>query len=382
MALCVALPITQGYGVVKVGETYNRARELCDRMGESLQLFRVLWGLRTYHLFRAEFKLSHEICERLLRLARSNPDNVLVVQSHHAVGVALIHLGEFAAAMESCEQGLALYDPRQRHNHLSEYSFDPEVALRCSAAWAQWFLGYPSQALSKILEALALTEGSRDPENLCRTTFYATFVHQLRGEAQRTLEMAEALIAYALEYGLVTWSAVGTSLRGWALVKLGRSGEGIAQIRHSFTAHGEAGSEVARQHFRSLLAEALMKEGQFEEALALVEENLAAALRNGGYFFLAELYRLKGELLLNRGSRIADSGLKEVEECFHQSVQIARRQSAKSLELRAALSLSRLWQSQNKTNEARQTLLEIYNWFTEGFDTEDLMEAKALLEEH
>jgi predicted ATPase len=188
------------------------------------------------------------------------------------------------------------------------------------------------------------------------------------------LELAEALIAQAGEYGLVAWSAVGTSLRGWALVELGHSSEGIAQIRHSFIAHGDAGSEIARLHFRSLLAEALMKNEQVEEALSLVDETLGAALRNGGYYFLAELYRLKGELLLN-------FGFTEAEESFLQSIQTARRQSAKSLELRAVLSLSRLWQRQNRIDEARQTLLEIYNWFTEGFDTEDLKEARALLEE-
>ncbi|MGH9767360.1 MAG: ATP-binding protein, partial [Blastocatellia bacterium] len=131
MALCVALPVTQGYGAAEVGKTYNRARELCERLGESLQLFRVLRGLRSYHLFRAEFKVSREICERLLSLARSNTDDVLLVQSHHALGVALIHLGEFAAAMKHCEQGLALYDPWQRNYHLSDHRFDPEAALRC-----------------------------------------------------------------------------------------------------------------------------------------------------------------------------------------------------------------------------------------------------------
>jgi predicted ATPase/DNA-binding winged helix-turn-helix (wHTH) protein len=381
MSLCMAMPVTLGYGAAEVGKTYNRARELCERLGEGLQLFRALRGLRNYYLFRAEFKASQEICERLLSLARSNEDDILLVQSHHASGVTLIHLGEFAAAMEHCEQGLALYDPRQRHYHISDHKFDPEAALRCAGAWAQWFLGYPNRALSKIREALALAGDSRHPENMCLTTFYATFLHQLRREAQRTLELSEALIAQAGEYGLAPWSAIGTSLRGWALVELGRISEGIAQIRHSFIAHGEAGSEVARLHFRSLLAEALMKDNQVEEALALVEETLGVALRIGGYHFLAELYRLKGELLLKRGLRIEGGGLKEAEELFHQSIQIARRQSAKSLELRAVLSLSRLWHRQNKLDDARQTLLEIYNWFTEGFETEDLKEARALLEE-
>jgi predicted ATPase/DNA-binding winged helix-turn-helix (wHTH) protein len=381
MSLCMAMPVTLGYGAVEVGKTYNRARELCERLGEGLQLFRALRGLRNYYLYRAELNASQEICERLLNLARSHEDDILLVQSHHASGVTLIHLGEFAAAMEHCEEGMALYDPRQRHYHISDHKFDPEVAFRCAGAWAQWFLGYPNQALSKIREALVLVEDSRHPENLCLTTFYATFLHQLRREAQRTLELAEALIARACEYGLVTWSAVGTSLRGWALVELGHRSEGIAQIRHSITAHGETGSEIARLHFRSLLAEALMKDNQVEESLALVDDALGAALRIGRYHFLAELYRLKGELLLKRGLRFERSGLKEAEELFHQSIQIARRQSAKSLELRAALSLSRLWQSQNKKEEARQTLLEIYNWFTEGFDTEDLKEAGALQEE-
>jgi predicted ATPase/DNA-binding winged helix-turn-helix (wHTH) protein len=381
MALCVAAPVTQGFGAAEVGKTHNRARELCERLGESLQLFRVLRGLRNYHLFRAEFKASHETCERLLNLARSNADNLLLVQSHHALAVTLIHLGEFAAAVENCEQGLAFYDPRQRHYYLSDHRFDPEAALRYAAAWAQWFLGYPDQALSKIREALALAENSRHPENLCITTFYATFLHQLRREARKTLEMAEALIARAGEYGLVAWNAIGTSLRGWALVELGRSSEGIAQIRHSFITHGEAGTEVARLHFRSLLAESLMKDGQVEEALDLVDETLGAALGNGGHYFLAELYRLKGELLLNCGLGLWDCGSNGAEECFHQSIQIARRQSAKSLELRAALSLSRLWQKQDRIEEARQTLLEIYNWFTEGIDTEDHKEARGLLEQ-
>jgi predicted ATPase len=381
MSLCMAMPVTLGYGAAEVGKTYNRARELCERLGDGFQLFRALRGLRNYHLYRAEFEESHEICERLLSLARSSEDDVLLVQSHHAFGVTLIHLGEFAAAMEQCEQGMALYDPRQRHYHISDHMFDPEVALRCSGAWAQWFLGYPDQALSKIREALVLAQDSRHPENICLTTFYATFLHQLRRESQRTLELAESLIAQACEYGLVAWSAIGTSLRGLALVELGYRSEGITQIRHSFAAHGETGSEIARLHFRSLLAEALMKDNQVEESLALVDDALGAALRIGGYHFLAELYRLKGELRLKLGLRIEGSGLKEAEELFHQSIQIARRQSAKSLELRAVLSLSHLWQRQNKIEKARQTLLETYNWFTEGFDTEDLKEARALLEE-
>jgi predicted ATPase len=244
-----------------------------------------------------------------------------------------------------------------------------------------WFLGYPDRSLEKIREAIQLAEELRLPENLGAILFGAAILRQIRHEAQRTLEQAEELIAQANEYGLADFGTNGASLRGWALAEMGHRAEGIAQIRQSLVAHGEAGSKIAGLHVRELLAEALLKDEQFEEGLALVDETLADALGIGGYYFLAELYRLKGELLLKCGSGLGDCGLKEAEECFHQSIQIAQRQSAKSLELRAVLSLSRLWQRQNKTKEARQTLLEIYNWFTEGFDTADLKEARALIEE-
>jgi DNA-binding winged helix-turn-helix (wHTH) protein/predicted ATPase len=381
MALCVSLPVTQGYGVAIVEQTYSRARELCERLGEEVQLFRTLRGLRNVYLFRAEFAPLRKTCERFLRLAQSVSDNGLLAQAHWAMGVALFHIGEFVAAMSHCEQGLALCDTQRRNSHLSDPRFDPGMSLGCNGAWTQWFLGYPDQSLNKIREALARAEEARHPENLCITVFYAAFLHQLRREAQRTLEHAENLIAQAGEYGLAPWIAVGTSLRGWALAELGARREGIAQMRKALITHGEIGAEIARLHFRALLAEALMKDGRSDEGLAVVDEALSAALSAGGCHFLAELYRLKGELLLNCGLGAWDRGLNEAEECFHQSIQTARRQSAKSLELRAVLSWSRLRRRQNKTKEARHTLLEIYNWFTEGFDTEDLKDAKALLEE-
>jgi DNA-binding winged helix-turn-helix (wHTH) protein/predicted ATPase len=373
MALCVALPFAQGYGLAIVEQTYNRARALCERSGDEFQLFRILLGLRMVYLFRAEFAPLRETCERLLRLVQSGSDAWLLAQAHRAMGSALFHQGEFVAAMDHCEQGLALWDTQRRHSHLSDPRFDPETSPVIIGAWTQWFLGYPDQSLHKIREALALPEESRHPENLCIIAFYAAFLHQLRREAKKTLEHAENLIAQASEYGLAPWIAVGKSLRGWAFAESGARREGIAQMRQALIAHGEIGSEIARLHFRALLADALMKDGQIEEGLAMVDETLDAALRTGGYYFLAELYRLKGELSSKRPS--------DAEECFHQSIGIARRQLAKSLELRAVLSLSRLWQRQNKIKEARQTLLEIYNWFTEGFDTEDLKEARALLEE-
>jgi len=381
MALCMALQITQGYGAATVEQTTKRAIELCLQLGENLNLFWVLAGLFLVYSFRTELKTAREIGEQMLSIAQNSKDPDLLAHAHSVTAASLFHLGEFTAARDHYEQGLALYDPQRRYIHTFPMRYDAESTLRYLGAWTLWFLGYPDQSLEKIREAIQLAEELRLPENLGAGLFYATLLRQLRHEAQRTLEQAEELIAQADEYGLVDWGANGASLRGWALVEMGHRAEGIAQIRQSLVAHGEAGSKLAGLHFRALLAEALLKDKQFEEGLALVDETLADALGVGGYYLLAEIYRLKGELLLKCGSGLWDCGLKEAEECFHQSIQIAQRQSAKSLELRAVLGLSRLWQRQNKTKEARQTLLEIYNWFTEGFDTEDLKEARALLEE-
>jgi DNA-binding winged helix-turn-helix (wHTH) protein/predicted ATPase len=396
LALCVALPVTQGYGVAMVKQTYIRARELCERLGESIQLFRTLRGLRNVYLFQAEFDMLHEICEQLLHLAQSSSDTGLLAQANWGMGVALLHRGEFVASIDHSEQGLSFCDPR-RHSSLIDPGFYLGISLRCNRAWAQWFLGYTDQSLNKIREALALAEEMYRPENRCATIFYAGFLYQLRRDANRTLEQAEDLIVQASEYGLAPWIAIGMSLRGWARAELGDRCEGIAQMRQALIAHGEAGSETMRLHFRTVLAEALMKNEEIEEGLALVDETLDDALRTRGYYLLAELYRLKGELLLKYSlsdCRIGDGSpnlqrteqfrdtsnrQSEAEGWLHQSIRIAQRQSAKSLELRAVLSLSRLWQRQKKTQEARQMLLEIYNWFTEGFDTEDLKEARMLL---
>ncbi|MCI0388941.1 MAG: AAA family ATPase [Acidobacteria bacterium] len=387
MSLCTALPPIEGYGAAIVERTHNRARELCQQLGESVQLFRVLRGLRGYYMFRAEVKTACEISEQLLGLAQSRPDTALLVQAHWALGFSLFHIGEFAKAIDHCEQGLALYDSQQQHYHLSQHRYDPGAALRNGAAWTKWFLGYPDQSLDEIRKALALAREARHPENLCLTLFCASFLYQLHRDSQSTREQAEELIARASQYGLTPWIAIGTSLRGWALTRQGQKSEGIALIRQTLADHGRIGSEIARIHFLGLLAEALLQDEQTEEGLAIVSEVLSAVHHIGVHYFEAELHRLKGELLLkveNRRSRIegrSPHSLASQEECFHQAIDIARRQRARSLELRAVMSLARLWKQQGKRAEAREVLAETYGRFTEGFDTADHKDAGAFLEE-
>ncbi|HEV8715823.1 MAG TPA: hypothetical protein VGX03_23715 [Candidatus Binatia bacterium] len=271
-----------------------------------------------------------------------------------------------------------------------------------------WFLGYPDQALARSYEAITLARETSHSFSLGFALDGAVWVHRLRREGQATQEQAEALMAFSREQGIYLWGEA-TMFRGWALSEQGQEEEGIAQIRQGLAPHPATESECVRPHFLGLLAEACGKAGQAKEGLALLDEALTATYRNVGRFYEAELYRLKGELSLqlrqvkanqnkSEASRsiahqnvsISEAGTvggahptgeDKAEACFLKAIEIARKQQAKSLELRAVMSLSRLWQQQGKKAEARQMLAEIYGWFTEGFDTKDLQEAKTLLEE-
>jgi predicted ATPase len=210
---------------------------------------------------------------------------------------------------------------------------------------------------------------------------FAAQLHQLCRQEQAAQEKAEAAITLATDQGFPIWIASGIFLRGWALAEQGQIEEGITQIRQGLACWQAAGAEVALPYWRALLAEAHGKAGKVEQGLSLVAEALAQVDRSGERAAEAELYRLKGTLTLQSKVRGPKSKVEEAEECFLKAIEIARRQQAKSLELRAVMSLSRLRQSQGKKDEARQMLAEIYNWFTEGFDTKDLQEAKVLLDE-
>jgi predicted ATPase len=237
-------------------------------------------------------------------------------------------------------------------------------------------LGDPDQALQRGREALALAQELAHSPSLAYALNWAATVHQFRRDALATQEQAEALMALSTEQGFPQWLAGGTILRGWALAERGEREEGMAQMRQGMAAWQATGAEVDRPYFLALLAEEYGKVDQKEEALSVLAEALALVHRSGDRYWEAELHRLKGEMLLIQA--IPDKA--QAETCFQQALAIARRQEAKALELRAAMSLSRLWQQQGRLDEARALLAPLYGWFTEGFDTADLQEAKALLE--
>jgi predicted ATPase len=249
------------------------------------------------------------------------------------------------------------------------------------AAGAWWLLGYPDQAPQRIRKALTLARTLADPYSLALALFGAAWLHQLRREGQETQEQAEALLALSTEQGFPFLLPLGTMLQGWALAEQGQAEEGIVQMRHGLAASQAIGTELQRSYWLALLAEAYGKAGQAEAGLAALTEALTVVDKSGERSYEAELYRLKGELRLQSESQSSESPPREAEACFQKAIEIARRQSAKSLELRSVMSLSRLWQQQGKQREAHELLAEIYGWFTEGFDTKDLQEAKALLAE-
>jgi tetratricopeptide (TPR) repeat protein len=396
LTLGVPLIATEGYAAPDVGIVYTRARELCRLLGETPEIFQALWGLRTFYTVRAEFRPAREIAEELLRLGERLPYPGLAMRGHWALEITFMHLGEFESAMEHFEKALALYDPRLHRDDAYLYVQSPGVAMRCFAAWTLWILGRPDQALARIEEALNLAHELSEPHGLAPAFFFAAVLHQFRREPRKAQECAEAALNVSSEHGLVLYQAMSMIVRGWTLIEQGRLEEAIEQMQEGLAAHRATGTEVISPHFMALLAEAFGKTGQTEEALRITEEALAITDRNGEAYCLAELHRLKGELLLmqsggGRLSRAATSGKfvvvaelpvgAQAEACFNQSIKIAQQQNAKSWELRAVMSLASLYREQGKLEEARSLLTGIYGTFTEGFDTADLREAKALLDE-
>ncbi|MBI3302136.1 MAG: hypothetical protein HYZ72_08695 [Deltaproteobacteria bacterium] len=293
-----ALIATKGQAAPEVAKAYTRARELCQQLGETPQLFPVLLGLRRSYLVQAELQMARELGEQLLSLAHSVQDPALLLEAHGALGLPLFWLGELAPARAHLEQGIALYDPRQHNSHVFLYGQDPGVLCRAYVAFALWHLGYPDQALKRIQEALILAQKLSHPYSLAFALFIAAWIHQYRREGQAAQERAEAMMALCSEQGFPFWLAEGTILRGWALADQGQREEGIAQMRQGLAAHQTTGVKLARPHFLALLAEAYAKGGQISEGLTVLAEALAMVDNSGERSHEAELYRLKGELSL------------------------------------------------------------------------------------
>ena len=372
-----ALMATKGQAALEVARTYARARELCQRVGETPQLFPVLWGLWRFYLQRGELQEARGLGERLHNLTRSRDDTARLLLAQQALGQTLFFLGESVSARPHLEQGIALYDSQQHHSLAFRYGQDSGVVCRGYVAWDLWLLGYPDQAVQRSNEALARAHEVAHPFSLAFASCFAAALHQFRRDGEAVQERARATMALASEQGFPLYLALGTILWGWALAARGQREDGIVQMHQGLDASRTVGNALALPHFPTMLAEAYGVGGQAEEGLAVLEMAMAAVHKSEARFYEAEIHRLTGELLLQHA--VPDAS--QAEACFQQALAGARHQQAKSLELRAAMSLARLWQRQGKCAEAHALLAPIYSWFTEGFDTADLQEAKALLVE-
>jgi predicted ATPase len=371
-----ALMATKGHGAPEVEEIYTKAKDLCERVGEIPKLFPVLWGLSRVYDFRGESQVARDLAEQLLTTAQRIQDPALLLEAHHTLWAVLYSLGELAAAQMHAEEGIASYN-REQHSHLAFLygGHDAGVCCRTHAARQLWLLGYPDQARQRSQEALALGREVSHAYSFAQALLWVAWIHQQCGEVRAAQEWAEALLAIGREHGFPRFVVQGTFLGGWLLVEQGRLEEGIGQMCQVMADHLVRSVGRERSFLSGLMAEAFRRGGRIAEGLSTVTEELTRVRKTGVCYCESELHRIKGELLLKQA--VPDE--EEAEVCFRQAIEVGQRQEAKSLELRASMSLSRLWQRQGKKAEAQQLLAEIYGWFTEGFDTADIKEAKALL---
>jgi predicted ATPase len=320
---------------------------------------------------------ARELGHQLYRLAQDEDTLPQRLEAHKALRDTLFFLGEFAAARTHLAQGIILTDPIVERAQALRHGVAPGV--RCLAVMANtlWCLGIPAQARQRSQEALALAQAVAHPQSLAMAHHFAALLHHRRREEPAVRAQADALLALATTYELPLWVGHGTCWQGWTLAIQGQEEAGTAQLHQGLSAVLATGQTLTRPFHLVLLAEAAGHAGQAEAGLHLLGEALTACEANGRADMLAEVYRLQGVLLLQQ--TVSDPT--QAEACLQHALAIARRQQAKAWELRAAMSLSRLWQRQSKRTAAYELLAPIYGWFTEGFDTADLQEAKALLDE-
>jgi class 3 adenylate cyclase/predicted ATPase len=378
--LGIALMSTKGFGASEVRDAFARVRELCDRLGDVPGQFAATWNLWMYNGVASQLQTARDLSNELLVLANRKPDSHNVLQARHAAWTTRFLLGELGAAWEHAKEGIKLYNLEEHRSHAFLYGgHDPGVCCRSFGGQAQWLLGYPAQADALVHDALAAAEARRHPLSTTQACCSWATHAQLRREPEKAWDMAERTAAVAQEHGFasVFYAGIGRAVGHWAAIMLGASEAGIARMRVEIESLHHIGIRMFRPYYLALLGECCWQVGAVDEGLSVLKEAQTVADCTGEHWWDAELHRLKGEMLLSQ-SRPKGS---EAKTCFDRALAVANSQNAKSLELRAAMSMARLWRDQGKQKEARDVLAPVYGWFTEGFDTRDLKEAKGLLEQ-
>jgi predicted ATPase len=374
----VSLVVTKGFAAAETDQVFRRAWQLCGRCPDSAAGFKVLRLIGLSQMFRGEIQAAHETGEQLMKLAMNLRDSILVMEAHRALGGAAVESGTLSDGVEHFDRVLEYYASGPYPSYVHFTGHDPSVVSECARARALWALGYPDRALEGVSRALALAHELSHVQSIVSAAYYSAHIHLLRREPEQTLRQAQIAVVLAEEHGLELWATVARLHQAWALVAGGQVDEGIEGLRRELAIYEKTTARVWRPLFLALLAEALAKAQHPQDALTTLEEGLAVARTSGELYFEAELHRVKGELLLVRSAKDA---LRTAEASFRKALEIARRQKARSWELRAATSLGRLLQSQGKRKEARALLEPVCDWFTEGGANADFKGAVAILNE-
>ena len=375
IALGVPLQNVVGTASSEVAESYSRAQVLCEQLGETEQLFPVLWGLWFHHTNHCQHRRACELADQLLEVGLQRNDEALLLEAHHCQWASRFLVGEPGATLDHAEQGMQLY--RAEDHHALSFTYgghDPGACARDHSAFALWLLGYPEQAQERSDVAIGLVRELGHSTSLITSTesrlTLSTCQRDHHDVAQQTKILLE-LYRVEQKNDMVSWT---NAARGWAMFEQGKRETGMGMMREIDMS--EVWQDPWSASLISLMAVALGQHGDVDEGLELMNELLRLSQRDDVHWWEAELFRVKGELLLVGTPDDPDS----TEGCYKRAIEIARLQGAKSLELRAAASLARLWQDRGKVGEARDLLAPVFEWFTEGFDTADLKDAKALIE--
>jgi tetratricopeptide (TPR) repeat protein len=409
LSLGASLMAAKGYGAVEVGQSYTRAQELCLQVGEPLQVAQALYGRWSFYTVQGDHIAARALGEQFLPLAQRQQDALLSLVAHTVVGATLLFLGELTLAQAHLDQAFALYDPEHYRDLAYQVGNYPATVALGFATHTLWCRGYPDQALERVRHALSIARALSHPFSLVEALRAVAFVHLFHRKGQEAHAHAEVILTLAHEHGFALWLALGPSLQGWALVERASQSEareqrevGLVLLREGLAAFRATGAAIYVPLLLGAVAQGYAQNDQAEEGLKVIAEALAIVEKNEERWAEAELYRLKGELTLQqskaslrqvsgepkaRQDKSEDTtpqpltpGL-QAEACFLKAIDIARQQQARSWELRATVSLAKLWQQQGKQKEAHEMLGEIYRWFTEGFGTKDLQDAKMLLDE-
>ena len=378
LAIGGPLLATRGYAAPEVERTYSRAWALCDRLGRPAELFAVLRGLWNCYLVRGEYRRAHDLAERLVALADEQGVPLRRALARRARGTVLFFLGRFADAAAALDEGIAIDDAvgawEERRADLLLHTERAAVACRLYSAETLWFLGFPDGARERIEGGLALAHRLEHPNSLAFALTWAAMLHNLRREFAEAQGRAEAAMEIAGRHRMSAWLGHASVCRGFALAGLGHRTAGIAQLRAGLPAWNATGGHLLDTMWLGFLADAHLQAGQPDDALSTLDRATDTAAATGECHYQAELYRLRGAVLAEIGEGA------EAASWLRRAIDRAQAQQARSLELRAATRLARLWADQGRRVEARELLAPVYGWFTEGLDTPDLKDARVLLD--